>query len=112
MTAFTRRPRMSISTAVPGSVEFTKYAESKGVKVFYVSNRDASVEKSTRENPVWLMVDIQLESIFPRPVTLDELRANQDRHRSPLVLQCIEDHARGQRFPLTVLYTHPAVTSG
>ncbi len=39
-----------ISRAIPGSVEFTKYAESKGVKVFYVSNRDATVEKSTREN--------------------------------------------------------------
>lgn len=31
-------------------------------------------EKSTPENPVWLMVDLKLESIFPRPVTLDELR--------------------------------------
>lgn len=39
-----------ISGAVPGAVEFTKYAESKGVKVFYVSNRDVAVEKSTREN--------------------------------------------------------------
>ena len=39
-------------------------------------------------------------------MTLDEVRASADRHRSPLVLQCIEDHARGQRFPLSVLYTH------
>ena len=39
-----------ISRAIPGSVEFTKYADSKGVKVFYVSNRDAVTEKSTREN--------------------------------------------------------------
>ena len=39
-----------ISTAVPGAVEFTRYAESKGVKVFYVTNRDVAVEKSTREN--------------------------------------------------------------
>ena len=31
-------------------------------------------EKSTPENPVWLMVDLKLEAIFPRPVTLDELR--------------------------------------
>ncbi len=45
-------------------------------------------------------------------MTPDEVRASADRHRSPLVLQCIEDHARGQRFPLSVLYTHPAVTSG
>ncbi len=44
-------------------------------------------------------------------MTLDEVRASVDRHRSPLVLQCIEDHARGQRFPLSVLHTHPSVTS-
>ena len=31
-------------------------------------------EKSTPENPVWLMVDLKLESVFPRPVSLDELR--------------------------------------
>jgi 8-oxo-dGTP pyrophosphatase MutT (NUDIX family) len=45
-------------------------------------------------------------------MSLEEVRASVERHRSPLVLQCIEDHARGQRFPLEVLYTHPAVTSG
>src|SRR5262249_17243700 len=39
-----------ISRAIPGSVEFTKYADSKGVKVFYVSNRDVVTEKDTREN--------------------------------------------------------------
>ena len=27
----------------------------------------------------------------------DEVRASADRHRSPLVLRCIEDHLRGQR---------------
>jgi acid phosphatase len=36
--------------AVPGSVDFTKYADSKGVKVFYVSNRDESGEEATRKN--------------------------------------------------------------
>lgn len=39
-----------ISTAIPGAVEFTKYADSKGVKVFYITNRDAVTEKDTREN--------------------------------------------------------------
>jgi acid phosphatase len=36
--------------AVPGAVEFTKYADSKGVKVFYVTNRDATQEADTRAN--------------------------------------------------------------
>ena len=39
-----------VSTAIPGAVEFAKYAESKGVKVFYVSNRGANTEADTREN--------------------------------------------------------------
>jgi 5'-nucleotidase (lipoprotein e(P4) family) len=39
-----------VSRAVPGAAEFTKYAEGKGVKVFYISNRAAEVESATREN--------------------------------------------------------------
>jgi 5'-nucleotidase (lipoprotein e(P4) family) len=39
-----------ISRAIPGAVEFTKLADSKGVKVFYVSNRAAETEKDTRAN--------------------------------------------------------------
>jgi 5'-nucleotidase (lipoprotein e(P4) family) len=38
------------STAVPGAVEFAKYAESKGVRVFYVTNRTKAEEPATREN--------------------------------------------------------------
>ncbi len=38
------------STPVPGAVEFCRYAESKGVKVFYVSNRTAEEEPATRRN--------------------------------------------------------------
>lgn len=33
-------------------------------------------------------------------LTLEELRATQDRHRSPLVLQCVEDWLAGRRCPL------------
>lgn len=39
-----------VSAAIPGAVDFTRYAESKGVKVFYVTNRGAETEKDTREN--------------------------------------------------------------
>ena len=38
------------SKAIPGSLEFTKYAASKGVKVIYVSNRKAPGEAATRAN--------------------------------------------------------------
>jgi 5'-nucleotidase (lipoprotein e(P4) family) len=39
-----------VSTAIPGAVEFTKYADAKGVKVFYLTNRAVDVEKETRAN--------------------------------------------------------------
>jgi 8-oxo-dGTP pyrophosphatase MutT (NUDIX family) len=42
-------------------------------------------------------------------LTPDELRAEAARHRSPLVLQCLEDHLAGRRFPLEVLQTHPSL---
>ena len=33
----------------------------------------------------------------------DEIRAMQERHRSPLVLRCIEDYLAGKRYPLDLL---------
>lgn len=42
-------------------------------------------------------------------MSLAELRACPERHRSPLLLQCIEDHAAGRRHPLDALHTHPSV---
>lgn len=38
-------------------------------------------------------------------MTPDEIRASADRHRSPLVQRCIEDHLAGQRFPLETVHT-------
>ena len=42
------------SLAIPGALEFTTYAASKGVKVFYVTNRTAEEEAATRKNMVKL----------------------------------------------------------
>jgi acid phosphatase len=39
-----------VSREIPGAVDFTKYAESKGVKVFYITNRGVETEKDTRTN--------------------------------------------------------------
>ncbi len=41
----------------------------------------------------------------------DEVRASRARHRSPLVLRCIEDHLAGQRHPLDLIYTDAAVAA-
>jgi len=55
---------------------------------------------------------LQLDSGIVRTLwmTPDEIRASAERHRSPLVLRCIEDHLAGQRFALETLYTDPSVT--
>ncbi len=37
-------------------------------------------------------------------MTRDELRACPDRHRSPLLMRCIDDHAAGQRGSLALLH--------
>jgi 8-oxo-dGTP pyrophosphatase MutT (NUDIX family) len=39
-------------------------------------------------------------------MTQEELIASQERHRSPLVMQCVNDYLQGQRAPLSLLFTH------
>jgi phosphatase NudJ len=42
-------------------------------------------------------------------MTADELRATQDRHRSPLVMRCVEDHEAGVRLPLSAVYCDESI---
>lgn len=42
-------------------------------------------------------------------MTADEIRANQHRLRSPLVLRCVEDYLAGVRYPLDALHVDPSV---
>ena len=42
-------------------------------------------------------------------LTPDEIRATTDRHRSPLLLQCIEDYLAGQRYPLDLIHVDESV---
>jgi acid phosphatase len=39
-----------VSTAIPGAVAFVRYANARGIKVFYVTNRTADMEQATRDN--------------------------------------------------------------
>ena len=43
-------------------------------------------------------------------MSYEELLACKDTHRSPLVLQCVDDYLAGKRSPLALLVTHPSVT--
>jgi 8-oxo-dGTP pyrophosphatase MutT (NUDIX family) len=42
-------------------------------------------------------------------MTLPELRASRERHRSALVLTCIEDFVAGRRFPLDMVVCDPTL---
>ncbi len=42
-------------------------------------------------------------------LTPDELRASAARHRSPLVLRCMEDYLAGVRHPLAAIHTEASV---
>jgi 8-oxo-dGTP pyrophosphatase MutT (NUDIX family) len=44
-------------------------------------------------------------------MTRDELAACRERHRSPIVLQCVDEYLEGRRAPLALLHTHPSVFS-
>ena len=42
-------------------------------------------------------------------LTPDEIRASADRHRSSLVLRCMEDYLAGRRYPLELVFTDDSV---
>jgi 8-oxo-dGTP pyrophosphatase MutT (NUDIX family) len=42
-------------------------------------------------------------------MTLDEVRASRDRHRSGLVLRCIEEFVAGRRYPLEAITADPTI---
>jgi 8-oxo-dGTP pyrophosphatase MutT (NUDIX family) len=42
-------------------------------------------------------------------LTPEKIRESSARHRSPLVLRCLEDYLRGQRWPVDAIYTDASV---
>lgn len=45
--------------------------------------------------------------VAARWLALEEVKATAARHRSPLILQCIEDSLAGRRYPLELLTHYP-----
>lgn len=45
-------------------------------------------------------------------LTRDEIAACRERHRSPLILQCVDEYLAGRRAPLALLHTHASVFNG
>lgn len=42
-------------------------------------------------------------------MTYDEILASIDRHRSPLLLRCIDDYRAGRRYPLELVHADPSI---
>lgn len=81
------------------------------------------VKAATGEDVTYLRFAFCGEAIEPVPgraldvgivraiwMTPDEIRASADRHRSPLLLRCMEEYLAGRRFPLDMVYTDISVT--
>jgi 8-oxo-dGTP pyrophosphatase MutT (NUDIX family) len=54
---------------------------------------------------------LQLDTGIVRTLwmTPDEIRASVARHRSPLLLRCVEDYLAGVRYPLALIHTDASV---
>ena len=44
-------------------------------------------------------------------LTPEEVRASASRHRSPLVLRCIEDYLKGQQYPLSLIHADASIAT-
>jgi 8-oxo-dGTP pyrophosphatase MutT (NUDIX family) len=45
-------------------------------------------------------------------MTRDEIAETEPRHRSPIVLRCVDDYLAGMRAPLELMHTHLSVFEG
>jgi 8-oxo-dGTP pyrophosphatase MutT (NUDIX family) len=45
-------------------------------------------------------------------LSADDIRNSTDRHRSPLVRQCMEDYVSGRRYPMELITTDSSVFKG
>ena len=70
---------MRKAKAVPGAVDFLNYATSKGVKVFYVSNRD---EKNEKEATIENLKSVGFNGVSPEDVLLRTAESGKDARRA------------------------------
>lgn len=69
---------MRKAKAVPGAVDFLNYAVSKGVKVYYVSNRDEAQKAATIEN----LIKVGFKDISAENVLLRTKESGKDARRA------------------------------
>jgi 8-oxo-dGTP pyrophosphatase MutT (NUDIX family) len=66
--------------------------------------RFAFVGRVTRHEPQRALDDGIVRALWLTP---DEIRAERERHRSPLIERCLGDYLAGQRYPLDLLKDLP-----
>jgi 5'-nucleotidase (lipoprotein e(P4) family) len=69
---------MRKAKAVPGSVDFLNYAVSKGVKIFYVSNRDEVQKQATLDN----LKSVGFQDVSADNVLLRTAESGKDARRA------------------------------
>ncbi|GGG37448.1 5'-nucleotidase [Dokdonia pacifica] len=81
------------ATPIPGSLEFFKYAESKGVQIFYISNRYLIQEKETKKNLIKLGFPfIDQKHILLREKTSGKQERRQEVLKENSVIMLIGDN--------------------
>lgn len=75
------------------------------------TNEDVTYLRFTFAGTLGVAHDRPLDEGILRTVWMsrDELVACRDKHRSPLVLQCVDDYLAGRRYPLSLAHTHPSI---
>ena len=72
--------------------------------------KENGVDLGSFQRPVMLAVDGKVDItdlvLQGRGSSVDELRAASERHRTPLVMQCVDDYLAGKRAPLDFVQTH------
>lgn len=79
---------MRKAKAIPGAVEFLNYAVSRGIKVFYVSNRDEVQKEATMVNLRNAgFTDISAENVLVRQVDAENKPISTKEPRRQFILQ-------------------------
>ena len=113
-------PRESLPEAVVREVmeetahEFTPTALVGMYMSTYRSNRtglDVTYLRFAFCGEVGKQHDLPLDEGILRTLwlTREEIAACREQHRSPLLMQCIDDYISGQRAPLHIVHTHASV---
>lgn len=80
------------------------YRQGRGEDITYL--RFAFAGTASAPQPGWVLDAGIVRALW---MSVGQIRASADRHRSPMLLRSIEDHLAGKRYPLALFTTDPSV---